>query len=300
MSNVCDQNQISIIIVNYNAGDALFECIASVIGRVGEIVIVDNASNDQSIEKVVNKFGSVKIVTVVKLSENLGFSKACNIGYSHATGQYLFYLNPDCVVEPDTIQALCAGLENHPGTGMAGGLLLNPDGTEQAGGRRLVPTPWRSFVKAFGLSFLRKFFPNYFSDFSLHDQQLPVNPVFVEAISGACMFVKRDAIEDVGLLDEDYFMHCEDLDWCMRFRENDWRIVFVPQAKVIHAKGTCSRSRPIFVEWHKHKGMARFYKKFFHDKYPRILMWPVLLSVWLRFMLVAIYYLFRHVFSMRG
>jgi len=300
VSNICEQNQISLIVVNYNAGDALFDCITSVMGRVGEIVIVDNASSDQSIERVEKIFGSDVCVTIIKLPENLGFSKACNIGYKHASGQYLFFLNPDCVVEPDTVQTLCAGLENHPGTGMAGGLLLNPDGTEQAGGRRLVPTPWRSFVKAFGLSFLGTFFPKTFSDFSLHDQPLPSVPVSVEAVSGACMFVKREAIESVGLLDEAYFMHCEDLDWCMRFRENDWQIVFVPKAKVIHAKGTCSRSRPIFVEWNKHKGMTRFYKKFFHDKYPRVLMWPVLFSVWLRFLIVAVYYSCRHVFSMRG
>jgi len=299
VSNPCDQNQISLIVVNYNAGDALLDCVASVIGRVGEIVVVDNASSDNSIEKLTNKYGSVNGVAVIELSENLGFSKACNLGYKHASGQYLFFLNPDCVVEPDTIQILCTELKNQPDAGMAGGLLLNPDGTEQAGGRRLVPTPWRSFVKAFGLSFLRNFFPKYFSDFSLHDQQLPSHPVAVEAISGACMFVKREAIERVGLLDEGYFMHCEDLDWCMRFREKDWRIMFVPQAKVIHAKGTCSRSRPIFVEWHKHKGMARFYKKFFYDKYPHLLMWPVLLSVWLRFVMVAAYYSCRRVFAVR-
>ena len=101
--------------------------------------------------------------------------------------------------------------------------------------------------------------------------------------------------EDVGPLDDGYFMHCEDLDWCMRFRQKGRQILFVPTAKVVHFLGVCSKSRPIFVEWHKHKGMMRFYRKFFRHQYPGILMWLVGLGVWLRFGLIATYYSGRHV-----
>jgi GT2 family glycosyltransferase len=174
--------------------------------------------------------------------------------------------------------------------GMAGGMLVNADGSEQAGGRRAIPTPWRSFVRAFGLYRFADRWPRLFFDFNLHHQPLPGRPIEVEALSGACMLVKRKAIEDVGLWDEGYFLHCEDLDWCMRFRQKGWKIMFVPSAKIIHIAGTCSRSRPIFVEWHKHKGMLRFYRKFFRHQYPGMLMGLVTMGVWLRFTSLAIYY----------
>ena len=95
---------------------------------------------------------------------------------------------------------------------------------------------------------------------------------------------------DVGLLDEGYFLHCEDLDWCMRFRKRGWKIMFVPDARVFHQKGACSKTRPIFVEWHKHKGMMRFYSKFFRHQYPGILFWIVGFGVWLRFGIIALNY----------
>jgi len=101
--------------------------------------------------------------------------------------------------------------------------------------------------------------------------------------------VRGDAFRDVGPLDEHYFLHCEDLDWCMRFRQKGWKILFDPNARVLHYKGICSRSCPIFVEWHKHKGMVRFYKTYFRHQYAGVLMWLVTLGVWLRFVLITIY-----------
>ena len=105
--------------------------------------------------------------------------------------------------------------------------------------------------------------------------------------------VNRSAIEDVGLWDEGYFLHCEDLDWCMRFRQKSWIILFVPSARVMHDQSACSRGRPIFVEWHKHKGMIRFYRKFFRHQYPGILMWAVVFGVWLRFAVLVAYQLLQ-------
>ena len=177
-----------------------------------------------------------------------------------------------------------------PSVGMAGGLLTNLDGTEQAGGRRAVPTPWRSFVRAFGLSRFANRWPILFYDFHLHKQPLPDEPIEVEAISGACMMIKREAMEDVGRWDDGYFLHCEDLDLCIRFRQKGWRIVFVPDAPIVHHLGICSASRPIFVEWHKHKGMIRFYRKFFRHQYPGALMWLVSIGVWFRFVGMTVYH----------
>ena len=101
------------------------------------------------------------------------------------------------------------------------------------------------------------------------------------------MLVKREAIHDFGLMDQGYFLHCEDLDLCMRARAHGWQILFVPDASIVHHKGGCSKERPIFVEWHKHGGMVRFYRKHFRHQYPAGLMELVVVGVWLRFAVIA-------------
>lgn len=282
---------ISIIIVNYNAGHLLHSCIDSLLAcpLELEIIVVDNASTDGSIDCLLD----LPQVKIVCNPINTGFSAACNQGLKFANADFLLFLNPDCSFVPGTLKQLLRSLQAHEQVGMVGGLLANPDGSEQPGGRRAVPTPWRSFVRAFGLSHFANRWPRLFFDFHLHKQPLPAQPIEVEAISGACMLVKREAMDDVGLWDEGYFLHCEDLDWCMRFRQRGWKVMFVPSARMTHALGGCSRSRPIFVEWHKHKGMIRFYRKFFRHQYPGLLMGLVVVGVWLRFGLVAGYHLAR-------
>lgn len=282
--------KVSVIVVNYNSGRFLKECVDSIFASNEDVdvIVVDNCSKDDSLTILQSAYPNEHRLQVVKNTANLGFAKACNVGAKRVFGKFLLFLNPDCILEPDAISGMCAVLEAAPEIGMVGGLLTNPDGSEQGGGRRAVPTPWRSFVRAFGLFRFANRWPKLFFDFHLHKQPLPEMPIEVEAISGACMLVRREALDEVGMLDEGYFMHCEDLDWCMRFRAAGRRILFVPDAKAVHLKGTCSKSRPIFVEWHKHKGMVRFYRKFFRDQYPFGLMWLIVLGVWLRFSLVVI------------
>ncbi len=274
---------ITTIIVNYNAGPVLVESVSAVIEQTGEVILVDNDSRDQSLALVEAKFGQDARVKIIRNGANLGFAKACNIGAQAASQPFLFFLNPDCICAPHSVTRLYQSLLQNPQAGMVGGLLLNPDGTEQAGGRRLTPTPGRTLVRSFGLQRWAKRWPQLLVDFNLHQQPLPNAPLSVEAISGACMLVKPEALTQVGLWDEDYFLHCEDLDWCMRFRRAGWDILFVPDAPFSHAQGTCSKSRPLFVEWHKHKGMSRFYRKFFRQDYPLPLLWLVLAAIWVRF-----------------
>ncbi len=178
-------------------------------------------------------------------------------------------------------------IESHSDVGMAGCLIRNLDGTEQAGCRRRIPTPWRTLVR---ILYVDRLFPNHpkFESVVMHPRPLPEKTEFKEAISGAFMLVRRTAMDEVGLLDEGYFLHCEDLDWYMRFRQKGWKILFVPDVEVIHVKGVCSHARPIRVEWHKHKGMVRFYRKFFRHQYPFVLMWMVVVAVWLHFSVVAL------------
>jgi GT2 family glycosyltransferase len=281
---------ISLVIVNYNACDCIVACVSSAIDQVDEVIVVDNASRDNSLAQLETVFPDERKLKIVRNRENLGFAAACNIGAKTSTGSYLFFLNPDSVLEPDSVSHLLQVLEDSSDVGMAGGLLLNTDGTEQAGGRRAIPTPWRSFVRAFGLSRFADRWPRLFFDFHLHKQPLPTHPIEVEAISGACMLIRRAAMDDVGRWDEGYFLHCEDLDFSMTLRGKGWKIMFVPAAKIVHDKGGCSRSRPVFVEWHKHRGMMRFYHKFFQHQYPGPLMGLVALGIWLRFGVVASYH----------
>lgn len=289
---------LSTIIVNYNAGSLLRKCVDSLLACPLdiEIIVVDNASSDGSLDGLQD----LSQVCVIRNPANVGFAAACNIGVQASSAPFLLFLNPDCFFQPDPIAPLLAGLQSGDRVGMVGGLLVNKDGTEQGGGRRAVPTPWRSFVRAFGLQRFANRWPKLFYDFHLHKQPLPDSPIEVEAISGACMLVKRDVMEDVGLWDEGYFLHCEDLDWCMRFRQKGWKILFVPDARISHALGACSQSRRVFVEWHKHKGMLRFYRKFFRHQYPGVLMGLVVTGVWLRFGLAAVYLTARRVCAKGG
>lgn len=280
---------VTIVVVNYNAGRLLEPCIDLSLQQAGEVILVDNASTDRSMDAVTRRFEGYSKLRVIRNSTNLGFAVACNIGAKVASGQFVLFLNPDCALEEGAVSQLRLALDSDPKAGMAGALLLNENGSEQAGGRRAVPTPWRSLVRAFHLSRFADRWPRLFTDFNLHKQPLPDSPMEVEAISGACTMVKRHAMQVVGPWDEKYFLHCEDLDLCMRYRQKEWTILFVPGSRIVHHRGACSRSRPLFVEWHKHHGMLRFYRKFFRRQYPGALMWLVTLGVWLRFCAVVAY-----------
>ncbi|HFE39304.1 MAG TPA: glycosyltransferase family 2 protein [Gammaproteobacteria bacterium] len=284
-----DYPNISVIIVNYNSGIRVSECVASVLryNPDVEVIVVDNGSSDDSVNQLLAICPEEPRLHLLCGTKNRGFAAANNSGISVARGDILLFLNPDCVVEPDTLALLRETLDSSKDVAMVGGLLMNPDGSEQIGGRRAIPTPWRTFVQVTKLNRLANRYPRLFADFNLHKQPLPDSPVEVEAISGACMAVSRKAYEDVGGMDEGYFLHCEDLDWCMAFRVKGWKILFDPEARLVHYAGSCSKGRPYFVEWHKHKGMMRFYRKYFRHQYPGALMWLVTCGVWSRFMLVV-------------
>ena len=286
---------VSVVIVNYNAGPLLVECVQHALDQSAQVIVVDNASRDGSMDVLAKTFPGNERLVVHLERKNRGFAAGCNIGLGYATQANVLFLNPDCILGAGSLKRMVEVLEGDPGVGMVGGMLTNPDGSEQGGGRRAVPTPWRSFVRAFGLTRLSNRWPRLFVDFNLHDQPLPACPVEVEAISGAQMLVSRRAIDLVGKWDEAYFLHCEDLDWCMRFRKQGLKILFIPDARVVHHLGQCGRHRPIFVAWHKHKGMLRFYRKFFRHQYPGVLMWLVATGVWLRFSGIAAYHAMNHV-----
>jgi len=285
---------ISVIIVNFNGGELLTECVHSVLASTVPVAVyvVDNASEDESLHKLQQAIFNDERMQIIKNADNLGFARAANLALPYTTGEYLLFLNPDCLIRPDTLARFVKTMDEYPQAGMAGGLVLNPDGSEQPGCRRSVPTPWRVIVRIFHLD---KLLPNSrrFKSFVLTCQPLPEQPIEIEGISGACMFVRRTALTQVGPMDEAYFLHCEDLDWFMRFRAHNWSILFIPEIEVVHVKGVCSRHKPLSTLWYKHRGMVLFYRKFFRQQYPLLLLWCVIPAVWVRFAILAVMTLLR-------
>ena len=295
MNTATDKTRsISVVIVNYNAGAILTECVRSVLGSTlpVRVFVSDNGSSDYSLSYLRAVLGAHPRLTIVENDGNLGFARGNNVVLPQCDGDYVLFLNPDCLIGPQTLEQMLAVMERHPEAGMAGCLVLNPDGSEQLGCRRYVPTPWRSMVRVLRLHRLIRNHPR-FQSFSMTGMPLPAEPAPVEALSGAFMFVRRRAIDEIGAMDDGYFLHCEDLDWCMRFSAAGWKILFVPHVRVVHWKGMSSRTHPVKVEFHKHRGMVRFYRKFFRHQYPGLLMAAVVVAVWVRFFLKSAWILLR-------
>jgi GT2 family glycosyltransferase/nucleoside-diphosphate-sugar epimerase len=277
------------VVVNYRAGSVLIDCLFAISGQAREVVVVDNGSGREDSDGIleqVGRFGGK--VRLLRSPVNMGFARACNLGIKECSGEAVLLLNPDCIAPPGLVEQLWDVLCKNPRAGMVGPLLQNPDGSEQRGARRLVPSPGRALIAGFGMDFLTGSRFSMPWGIDLGHQPLPKDPTPVEAISGACMMLRRAALADAGAMDEEYFLHCEDLDLCVRFRERGWDVFFDPKSQVVHLKGACSWQRPLAVEWHKHWGMVRFYRKHFKKKYPAFLGPLIFLGVWLRFAGVAV------------
>lgn len=291
---------IPVVIVNFNAGDRLRDCVISVLKSDCNvrIYVSDNGSSDTSLATLEHAVQSDTRLTILRNGCNLGFAKGNNrVLPLLPQSEFILFLNPDCLLQPDTISRMLQTVARFPTAGLASCLIVNPDGSEQRGCRRTLPTPWQSMVQVLQL---HRFFPDspHFRSFNQTGTPLPQQPIIVEATSGAFMLVRTQALAQVGFLDEGYFLHCEDIDWCARFTQAGHQVLFVPQVKIIHYQGSCSQRRPIRVEWHKHRGMLRFYRKFYAQRYPRPMMWTIYLMVTSRFMLLALLYAGRHLFGL--
>jgi GT2 family glycosyltransferase len=261
---------VGAIVVNYNAGDLLSACVGAVLGSdvSVEVVVSDNGSDDGSLAHLRALFGADPRLRILENRANLGFAAANNRALPMVRADRLLFLNPDCLVGPDTLGRMLAFMDARPDVGIAGCIVRNPDGSEQVASRRAIPDPWIALKRILRLD---RLLPNGGGRrLNLHHDPLPTEPVEVEAISGSFMLVSRHALDAVGPLDEGYFLHCEDLDWFVRFRQAGWTIVLVPDVDVIHHKGACSQRNPLEVERHKHRGMERFYRKFQARQYPTL------------------------------
>lgn len=260
-----------IIIVNYNAGEWLQRSLRSALDHSSGLVsVVDNNSTDSSVTNAKEVIADERLSWILN-TDNRGFAAANNQVLGDLDVEYAVLMNPDCELTPDTLTHVLAAFSKEPSMGMASCRILNDDGSLQTTCRRRFPTPLSALAR---ILFLHKLFPNNprFSNFDCGDTVDKNQPLeFVEAISGAFMVVRQSALKEIGLLDENYFMHCEDLDWCKRCELAGWKVGFVATTCVVHAKGVSSKSRPLGVLWTLHLGMNRFFNKFYYEKYS----WPL-------------------------
>ncbi|MCX8009593.1 MAG: glycosyltransferase [Ignavibacteria bacterium] len=257
---------LSIIIVNYNVKAFLQNCLASIQKAVEkiehEIFVVDNASDDGSVELIKKNYPSVKLI---ELKTNLGFSRANNIALAQCGGEFICIINPDTIVQENTFQTLIEFLTKNPEAGLVGCKILNPDGSLQLPCRRSFPTPWVAFTKVIGLSTL---FPKskLFSKYNL--TYLDENQTYeVDAVSGSFMFLRKEVYLKVGGFDEAFFMYGEDLDFCFRIKENGYKVFYVHSTQIIHFKGESTKRSNLDELSVFYNAMQLFVKKHFSSSW---------------------------------
>ena len=259
--------QVSVIIVNYNVRDFLAHAIVSLQrslrGIRSEIIVVDNASEDGSVGMMRRRFPAVRLL---ENRENVGFARANNRALRESRGDYILLINPDTLVQEDTVRVMLRFFATHPDAGLAGCAILSPDGSFQLSCRRSFPTPWVAFTKISGLGALfpsSRFFGRYNLTYRPVDQSYEV-----DAVSGSFMMLRREVYERVGGLDEDFFMYGEDLDWCYRVQKAGWRVFFVHETRIIHYKGESTRRSSIDEIETFYKAMTLFVEKHFRFPFP--------------------------------
>jgi N-acetylglucosaminyl-diphospho-decaprenol L-rhamnosyltransferase len=252
----------TVIITAADSGDDLARCIERVAASSVpvEIIVSDNASADGSVDAVQARWKHDERVRIVRNGANLGFGTACNRGAAIARGDVLLILNPDCLVERDTIALLRERLTSDSTIGVVGATIVDELGRYEPASRRRDPFLRRALTTMFGLSrFESKSSSFDGANIATHAESATE---IVDAVSGALMMIPRVLFQKIGGFDEGYFLHCEDLDLCRRVRDASSKVVCANDVRVVHAKGTSSRSRPVFVARHKHRGMWRWFTKF--------------------------------------
>jgi hypothetical protein len=272
---------LSIVIVNYNVKYFLEQCLMAVEraspGMKTEIFVVDNASVDGSPAMVRKKFPEVHLIENHK---NLGFSKANNQALRRCRGRYILLLNPDTLIQEDTLTELIIFLDTHPQAGAVGCMLINPDGSFQTASRRSLPTPWVAFTRIIGLS---RIFPRspVFGRYNLTYLK-PDREGEIDVLSGSLMMLRREAVVQVNYFDEDYFMYGEDIDLCYRIKKTGWKIYYTPRTKAIHYKGESSKRSELSFITNFYSAMLLFINKHFQTRYSLFVKALIIAGIFIR------------------
>lgn len=251
---------LSIIIVNWNTHDLLAQCLESVGvelaawqgGRV-ETFVVDNASTDGSVALVRERFPWVRLIAN---TENVGFARANNQAVEQAQGRYILLLNSDAMLTPNSLTNLIAFADAHPQAGIIGVRLLNFDGSFQAAFNDF-PTLLRVVMETWGLIQFIKRNP-YYPSYAPHQSE---NATMCDWVGGACLCARRQAIEEVGVLDDSFFMNSEEVDWCFRMRQSGWQVWYTPAVEIVHLGGGSANRRSATQRMRLYEGKVRFLAK---------------------------------------
>lgn len=271
--------RVAAVIVNYHTGALLGDCLRRVLRcpELAELVLVDNGSAPGEIDALVGELGDRRILRL-DLPNNPGFAVACNRGARACHSPWLLFLNPDCLVEADTLERLGRTARAHERLAVLGALLVDRDGHVDPASLRRDPLPARAVASALGLDRIAGV-----AGVSVAIPEGRSEPLEGDAVSGALMLVSREAFNAARGFDEGYFMHAEDLDLCRRVRELGYQVWCDPGVRVVHVKGVSSRRRPLRVEWAKHRGLLRYFDKFDAPRMAWPLRAPIRLGAWLRF-----------------
>jgi N-acetylglucosaminyl-diphospho-decaprenol L-rhamnosyltransferase len=274
--------KLDVVIVSYNCWTLLEACLESLHGAGSPesrvtIHVVDNASSDGTVEALQSDFPQVKLTA---LTENRGFSVANNIAIIETTAPFVLLLNPDTEVYPGTLDHLLSELEAAPDVGMIGCRLELRDGTFDHAAKRSFPTPAAAIAHFTGIGRRAQ------ASESLAQYRAPTvderGVGDVDAVNGAFMLVRRQALEAVGPLDEGYWLYMEDLDWCRRFHLAGWRVLYDGQVSCLHVKGGAAGAhRRLRQNIAFHRGMARFYRRYEAGRRP-LLDIAVYAGIWLK------------------
>ena len=256
-------HDLSVVIVNWNTCDELRDCITSAVAAdsgSAEIIVVDNASTDGSVEMLHGEFPDIRLI---RNTENLGFARASNQGIEASSGRYVLLLNPDCVVQPGALAELVCFGDAHPEVGIFGLRILNPDGTVFESCRRFPTLAAGIFRNAL----LARLFPNnpYIREYLMTDWDHSEERD-VDWVSGAALVVRRDLFDEIGLLDERFFMYCEDVDIAYRAKQKGRRVMYCPAASVVHLRARSSDQNPIRMIVAFHRSMYAFFRKHYAGK----------------------------------
>ncbi len=278
-------NAVSAIVVTYHTGPVLARALDSLRLQEGviEVVLVNNGNPDGAIAKAIGSQADGPPVRVVDGHGNIGFAAACNLGARAARGDVLLFINPDAIMPPGGAARLAADGARKGGRWLIGAKIIDPTGGEQRGSRRATLTPWRAFVEATKLYRLAPRHP-YFRRFNLHGDPCPKEVSPVPVISGACFCLRREDYFAIGGMDERYFLHVEDVDFCLRFSEAGGTVYFDPQVSVLHFKGS-SAIDPIVVDFRKTVSLRRYFRAHFLDPYPAPFLWLLGILLWAQFVM---------------